>query len=226
MKKIIGLALIASSVLLLTGCGGTFRNRAFDYTRTDVKQVPPLKIPAGVTSPDFQPALSLPAGVDSYPPSPMPVMTPPNYNDTFQIDAKAKQASPISNGSAKTVSISKPNTTAQSLTAPAKTSMKLSAQIVRTDANVPVLEINAPFDISWNQMALAIKKSGFRIVNSEKPKGYYFIALEGDNNDADAVLLYLKQNQAMTQVILYTSAGNPDSSANANLTLKQFSRNL
>ena len=89
-----------------------------------------------------------------------------------------------------------------------------------------MLEVTAPFDMTWKQMSIALQKSGFRIVNAEQQNGYYFITLANDPNNADAVLLYLKQNQNVSQVILYNSAGNPDTSNNAYSILQQLSKNL
>jgi uncharacterized lipoprotein len=229
MKKVVGLALIASSLLLLTGCGGTFRNRTYDYTRTDVQQLPPLKVPAGVTSPKFQPNLTVPPGPSNYAPSSMPIMTPPNYNDSYTIDKKTKLVTPVSSSGSAQAAATKPAVkTAVVSSKPEATaiSKKLSSQLVRSTGNVPMLVVNAPYDITWSQMANALSKSGFRVVKAEKATGYYYIVIAGDTNNADAVMLYLKQNQAQTQVIMYNSAGNPDSSSNANLTLQQLSRNL
>ncbi|MDF2529766.1 MAG: NlpB/DapX lipoprotein [Gammaproteobacteria bacterium] len=244
MKKIIGFSLIASSILALSGCAHAFRNRAYDYTTVDVQQLPPLQVPAGVTSPKPQPALTVPPGQTNYLPSGMPVMTPPYYNDTYKVNDKAKQATLItspglvsssqaaSSSSLSAASTVKPKVAGKvasgALAAQAanKSSLNLPSQIVRTKNNTPVLEITAPFDITWAQMPSALQKSGYRIVNSEQANGYYFIALQGDNNNADAVLLYLKQNQNVTQVLLYNSAGNPDSSNNAYLTLQQLAKNL
>jgi len=212
--------------MLLTGCGNTFRNRAFDYTRTDVKQLPALQTPAGINTPNYHPALMVPPGPNNYTPSGMPDMTPPNYNDAYQIDKKTKQVTVLKvSSSPQATAVKSKNLPLVSSKSPVS-SVALSSQIIQTDGHNSVLEISAPYDIAWDQMALAIKKSGYRIVNAEKNKGFYYIALRGDHNDADAVLLYLKANQNTTQAILYNSAGNPDNSANAQLTLKQFSRGL
>lgn len=99
VKKALGLGITLSVVVSLTGCGGAFRNRAFDYTRTDVKQVPPLQVPVGVSSPDFQPALTVAPGQYDYPAGGMPVMTPPNYNDTYKVNKKTKQATQLTSAS-------------------------------------------------------------------------------------------------------------------------------
>ncbi|MDF2691487.1 MAG: NlpB/DapX lipoprotein [Gammaproteobacteria bacterium] len=231
MKKIIGFSLIASSILVLSGCAHAFRNRAYDYANQDVNQLPPLQVPAGVTSPKFQPALNVPPGPMNYPASGMPVMTPPFYSDSYQINDKAKQAT-LMNSAPPAVAQVKPVPTKAVANQPISVSQQAAAplhlpsQIVRSAKNIPILEVTAPFSMTWNQMAVALQKSGFRIVNVEQQNGYYFIVPQGDNNDADAVLLYLKQNQNLTQVILYTGAGNPDGSSNANLTLQQLAKNL
>ncbi|MDF2939642.1 MAG: NlpB/DapX lipoprotein [Gammaproteobacteria bacterium] len=232
MNKIIGFSLIAGSVLLLSGCAHAFRNRAYDYTTQDVQQTPPVQIPSSVTAPNFQPALTVPPGPMNYPPSAIPAMTPPYYGDTYKLNNKTKQATLVSsaNPNAQAPIIAQPATMkSQAAAAAARQSssaLSLPSQIVRTEKNVPVLEVTAPFDMTWKQMSIALQKSGFRVVNAEQQSGYYFITLAGDDNNADAVLLYLKQNQNITQVILYTSAGNPDSSNNAYSTLQQLGKNL
>lgn len=69
-----------ASIILLTGCATTnhtFRNREFDYLHTTVSHYPTPKIPAGLISPHFSPALTIPKGQSVYPPQPSINLLPP-----------------------------------------------------------------------------------------------------------------------------------------------------
>jgi len=63
----------------------TFRNRTFDYERQAVVNLPPLKTPSDLPTPDFSPALQIPPGQNDYPTGHFPTMTPPGFNDNIPI---------------------------------------------------------------------------------------------------------------------------------------------
>lgn len=75
----------------LTGCSyltksQTFRNRTFDYTQQNVKNMSaPLQTPTGMATPQFNAQLSIPPGQNDYPPGNPPNMTPPGYDNKVTI---------------------------------------------------------------------------------------------------------------------------------------------
>lgn len=85
--RFMGLACFA---LCLSGCSyfqnaQALRNRTFDYTQQNVANLPPLQTPSGLTTPQFSPQFTLPAGQNDYPPGSPPVMTPPGFADSVVI---------------------------------------------------------------------------------------------------------------------------------------------
>lgn len=97
--RFMGLACIA---LGLSGCSyfqnsQTLRNRTFDYTQQNVVNLPPLETPSDLTTPQFSPQFTLPAGQNEYPPDVRPTMTPPGFADVVAIPELAPKVNPTNN---------------------------------------------------------------------------------------------------------------------------------
>lgn len=80
------------SAILLVGCSTiqhsqTFRNRTMDYSHEDVAELPTLQTPAGLPTPSFAPALTIPPGQLDYPPGQPGNLKPPTFNDVVVIPA-------------------------------------------------------------------------------------------------------------------------------------------
>lgn len=83
----------------LVGCSSvansnTLRNRNFDYERVSIENFSqPLKTPPGMTTPAFNPQFIIPAGQNLYEPQPLSELTPPGYNDVYEIPPVKSQPS-------------------------------------------------------------------------------------------------------------------------------------
>lgn len=106
-RSILVMSVIISGSLLLGACSqeGTFRNRNFDYLRTDVQQLPAVKTPPDVPAPKTTSYLTIPPGQDNYTPTTQATvnLTPPGIDTVMPIPAtstktEAQQTAPAQPG--------------------------------------------------------------------------------------------------------------------------------
>ena len=92
MLKRITLLVLVTLTVSLVGCSkvsttGVFRDRNFDYTRSQVTILnQPLQTPKGLSQPKFSPQFTIiPVEKNSYAPEPMPNMAPPGFTQVYTL---------------------------------------------------------------------------------------------------------------------------------------------
>jgi uncharacterized lipoprotein len=91
MLKRISLTFLSILCVILTGCSSianssTLRNRNFDYERVGIENFnQAIKTPQGMTTPAFTPRFIIPPGQNSYLPEPLTGLTPPDFNQVYEI---------------------------------------------------------------------------------------------------------------------------------------------
>jgi len=87
---------------------------------------------------------------------------------------------------------------------------------------VPTLQIAGAHDQIWQKVGQAIPKVGYTIVHSDETDGYYFIAPSNQSATNNTVLLDVMFNNQGANVVLYNTAGNPDTGSTAYQVLSQM----